>query len=115
MKSNENLIGLIRELKKKSIDEKANIWKSIALHLESPKQNRKTVNLYKIDKFSNGKEIIVVPGKVLGTGDVTKKINVYAFKFSQSALEKINKNGKAGHIIDLIKDKTKPSQIRIIV
>jgi len=36
-------------------------------------------------------ETVVVPGKVLNVGELTKKVEVAAFSFSQSAEEKIKK------------------------
>ena len=69
MKSNPQLTELVMNLKKKSIDDGSKVWKRIAEDLEKPTRKRRIVNLYKIDKYSNDNEIIIVPGKVLGTGE----------------------------------------------
>jgi large subunit ribosomal protein L18e len=54
-----------------------------------PKRQRISVNLYKLDRLSGNNESIVVPGKVLGTGDIKKSINITAIDFSSSAKEKL--------------------------
>lgn len=44
--------------------------------------------------LNNTKEkIIMVPGKVLGSGDIKKKITISAFSFSEQAKEKLKKAG----------------------
>ena len=47
-------------------------------------------------------------------GDLTKKITVAAYQFSESAEEKINKVGKAISIRELMKENPKGKRIRII-
>jgi len=52
----------------------------------------KSINLYEIERL--GKNKVELKGyKVLGTGDLTKKIKITANKFSKKALEKIKKTG----------------------
>ena len=110
-KTDESLVNLIRELKKQSNKENKNIWKTIAKHLEKPTRKRANVNLYKINKYAKDNETIVVPGKVLGVGDVDKPLNIAAFRFSESAQNKI-KNTMS--IQDLMKKNPKGTRIRII-
>ncbi|MEM3127071.1 MAG: 50S ribosomal protein L18e [Candidatus Woesearchaeota archaeon] len=113
--TNPLLISLVKELKKKAIEEKVGIWKRVAEDLEKPTRQRREVNLYTIDKYAKDGEIIVVPGKVLGTGDITKKVNVAAFSFSQSALDKILKvGGKTLTIQELVKQNSKGKDVRIM-
>lgn len=88
-KTDEELLKLIRTLKKTSNIEKVNIWKAIAQNLEKPTRKHAAVNLYKINKFAKDNETIVVPGKVLGVGEISKNINVAAYRFSDSAKAKL--------------------------
>jgi len=109
------LRNLISELKKASIEQKVAIWKAIALELEKPTRRRRIVNLSKISQHTKENETIVVPGKVLGSGDLDHTLIISAYKFSDSALEKINKAGaKTISISDLIKESPKGKKIRII-
>ena len=55
----------------------------------SDNQSLEEINISKIDKYAKDKETIVVPGAVLGNGNITKKVKVAALRFSQSAKEKL--------------------------
>ena len=113
--TNPVMNNLIGELKKRSIDQEANIWKRIALDLEKPTRKRRVVNLSRINKYTKENETIVVPGKVLGSGILEHKITIAAYNFSQSALEKINKAGaKVVDLEDISKENPKGKKIRII-
>jgi large subunit ribosomal protein L18e len=113
--TNPILVELIRELKKASIEQEVLIWKRVANDLENPTRNRRIVNLSKIDRYTKENETIVVPGKVLGSGDLNHKLSVSAYKFSESALEKLEKIGaKAIPLSDLLKENPKGKKIRIM-
>ena len=47
------------------------------------------VNVGKLDSLSSEGSVILVPGRVLGEGDVTKKLFVGAVAFTASAAQKI--------------------------
>ena len=112
--TNIHLRNLIRELRKLSTKNNVKLWKRIAYELERSTRNKREINLTKINKYTKENEIALVPGKVLSNGELTKKITVAAFKFSQQALEKINKKGKAISIQELMKDNPKGKKVRII-
>jgi large subunit ribosomal protein L18e len=74
------------------------------------------VNLARIARHAKPGETILVPGKVLGYGDLSKKIRIAAFSFSSGAAKKIEKSGcKKMKIRDLMKENLKGSEIRIMV
>ncbi len=112
--TNPLLKGLIHELRKKANEHGCNIWKRIADDLEKSSRKRRIINLYKINKATKENETVIVPGKVLSVGDIDHNVTVAAFNFSESALEKINKKGKAIHITELIKEDPKGKKIRIL-
>lgn len=109
--TNPNLSKLIQDLRILSFKEDVNIWKSIANELEKPTRRRRSVNLSKIDRYSKENETILVPGKVLGTGSVSKNITIAAYQFSESAKKKL-KNYLL--IQDLMEKNPKGKDIRII-
>jgi large subunit ribosomal protein L18e len=111
---NNELAGLVAELKKLSIEKKVNIWKRLAEDLEKPTRSRRIVNIYKLDKYTKNDEFVVVPGKVLGTGDLGHSVNVAAYSFSEDALKKISEKGKALSIKDVMKSNPEGKNIRII-
>lgn len=112
--TNQNLRKLIDELRELSKQQSVNIWNRIAEDLEKSTRKRRSVNIYKIDKYTRDNEIAIVPGKVLSIGKLNKKIKVAAFQFSNQAREKINLVGKAITINELIKENPKGNKVRII-
>ena len=114
-KTNPQLISLIEDLRKKAYENKAPIWKDIAERLEKPAQNWPEVTLTRIDTYIHEKETALVPGKVLSTGKLTKKVSIAAWAFSEKAHEKIKKaGGKALSIEDLVKHNPKGKDVRIL-
>jgi len=114
-KTNPVLLELIHELKKQSNENDVHIWKDIAVRLEKPSRNWAEVNLNRISKYIPDKETALVPGKVLATGDLTKKVSIAAWSFSESAQEKIKKSGgKCMSIEELLKNNPKGKDIRIL-
>jgi len=114
-KQNPMLINLIHELKKQSNQKNKIIWKDIALRLEKPARNWPVVNLDHISKYTQEKETALIPGKVLSDGQLTKKINIAAWSFSQKAIEKIKQSGgKTMTITELMKNNPEGKNIRIL-
>lgn len=85
--------GLIEKLYKGGAEQKAGLWKAVAKGMNRPRRMQFEVNLTRIEKFAKQKETIVVPGVVLGEGDLKKDVTVAAFRFSGNAKEKIEKSG----------------------
>lgn len=108
-------IGLIEELKKASKENKAGIWESIARELSRSRRNRKEVNIRRLNQHTSDNETAIVPGKLLGDGNLDHKITVAAFRLTEGAKEKVEKSGgKIISIQDLIKKNPKGSKIKII-
>ncbi len=107
---------LIYALIKQGKKESAPIWIKIAEELSKRRRNKVEVNLGKINKYSRDGETIVVPGKVLANGEIDKSITLVAYKFSDSALEKITeKKIKTMTFEELMKKNPKGSNVRIII
>lgn len=113
--TNPELIMLIRFLKKQSRENNVKIWKDVAERLAKPKRKRIAVNVSRLNRYTEKKETIVVPGKVIGTGKIDHQITVAAFSFSENAKEKIKAaRGKTTSLIQLIKKNPKGSNVKII-
>ncbi len=114
-KTNPNLVRLIDDLLKASAENKAKVWKDIAERLAKPLRNYAEVNVGKIDRYVKESEIVIVPGKVLGSGEITKPVTVAAWRFTESARRKIESaGGRALSIWDLIKENPSGKNVRII-
>lgn len=93
-----NLQKLVHDLKRK----REKFYLTLAKHLEKSRRRKEAVNVGKIDKYAQPGEIVVVPGKVLGGGEMTKKTEVYAWVCSKSAREKIARAGGSCHSLDKV-------------
>jgi large subunit ribosomal protein L18e len=102
-KDNQLLKSLIDELMKTDKP----VWKKVAYELSKPRRKRIEVNLSKIDEYAEGDGILLIPGKVLGSGNVSKKVNVAAFAFSESAKQLISMAGGKAMTIESLR-KTNP-------
>ena len=80
-----------RELIKRLYEKKQPIYRAIAREMERPTRHSIAVNLSKINKFAKDKETVIIPGKVLGNGELNKDVTVIAFAFSEKALQKLKK------------------------
>ena len=108
---NTHLKKLVEELSK----QEAPIWKAVARELGKSVRRIRAVSIGHISKNVKKGEIALVPGKVLSDGELTQKITISAFKFSDSAFEKVNKSGgKAISIAELVKQNPKGKGVRII-
>lgn len=107
-KTNPEKVELIIKLKK----QKDKFWLDVANKLANPKTKQVEVNLDKLEKLTKDKEIVLVPGKILGKGNLTKKITLAAFSLTSSAKEKL-KDVKVVSIEDLFKEKA--SNIKLII
>jgi large subunit ribosomal protein L18e len=106
------LIGFLKRL---SAENKAQIWRDIAKYLSRPRQQRATVNVSQLNRYTKNDETAVVPGKVLGAGIMDHPITVAAFNFSDQARSKILAvNGRCLTIPELLEEKPGGANIKII-
>ena len=90
-KSNPQLKDNILLFKK----QKDPFWHYVAKLLARPKRKSIEVNLEKIDRLSKENSTVLVAGKVLGKGEINKKIKLSAFNISEQAKEKLKESGSS--------------------
>ncbi len=93
-KTNQELVETILKAAK---NEK---WIDVARIISGPRRSRMSVNLDAIDEKAEEGEIILIPGKVLSQGELSKKIKIIALAFSENAREKLSKEKKEFSTID---------------
>lgn len=92
---------------------KKNNLLELAKKLSGPSRHYRSVNLDELNKINSNKIIIV--GRVLGSGEINKKISVAALGFSEKALEKLRKSGcDIKNIMEEIKDNKKLEGVEIV-
>ena len=108
-KTNFELVETIILAKKKKE------WGKIASIISGPRRTRTNINLGRINEQVKEGEIIVVPGKVLSLGEITKKIRIAALSFSEVAKEKLLKSkSEAVSILEEIKKNPSAKGIKIL-
>ena len=113
-KTNPHLTTLVSDLHRVSHENKSNVWKRLADDLVLPRRNKVVVNVLKLGLYSKDGDVVVVPGKVLGSGDITHKVTVAAFGFSKSAVDKIKSaKGSVMTIQELMHKNPKGKDVRI--
>ncbi len=114
-KTNPRVALLAEDLKTRSRENDAPIWRDIAEYMERPKRSHARVNVGNISRYTREGETIVVPGKVLGAGDIHHPVVVGAFDFSEGAQAKIvDAGGECITIEELVTRNPAGSNVRII-
>lgn len=96
--ADEHRVRMARYLKKASLQHEAPIWKRVSEHALKPSSARCTINVNAIDSRTSENDVVVFPGKVLGTGKMSHGISLFCFGISESAASKIRQAG--GRILD---------------
>ncbi len=86
----DNAVWVLRKAFKNN---KAKIWKALEKEFSKSRAHRRLVNIQKLNKITNDGDVIVVPGKILGSGTLSHKLTVYAYSLSETAISKLNNAG----------------------
>ena len=114
-KKNQDMQKLIEDLNRHGSEKDAGAWKAIAKKLNRPRRKRHEVSLNTLEKHTKAKESVVVPGVVLGQGEIKKSLKVAALRFSKEAREKIEKaGGECMDIRELFEKNPKGNKIKIM-
>ena len=90
-------------------------WNKLAQIISSSRKKYSSVNLKEIEKETKEGDTVVIAGKVLGLGDVTKKIRICALNFSESAREKLKENkSEVVTILEEINKNPKAQGVKIL-
>jgi len=91
--ANQVVQKLAYDLKKASKSNDAPIWLKLSKLASRPSKVKRVLNLNKIEQLTKEGDVIVVPGKVLGTGNISHKITLCSFSISNVAATKIIEAG----------------------
>lgn len=114
-KTNPSLNRLIEELRAVSREHGSAFWRDIAARLSRRRQHWSEVNLSRVSRAAHDGETVVVPGVLLGSGELTKPVTIATFRASASARAKVEKaGGKVLGLRDLAASNPKGSGVRIV-
>ncbi|MGD0511099.1 MAG: 50S ribosomal protein L18e [Candidatus Micrarchaeaceae archaeon] len=88
------------------------LWKKVYRLIDVPSRKRSGVNLSKISQNTKEGDNVIVPGKVLATGEINHKVTISAMEFSGPALKALK---EANCRIIGIKDIVKSDRICLII
>lgn len=115
--SEKNRKKLAVKLQKQGKKSGQKIWIDLADKITKPKRNLAKVNLWRLSKIAlkQKEKVFVVPGHILGTGELTSGLRVAAFSFSKTAKEKIkNAKGQAFLLDELAESGEKTSSMVMV-
>lgn len=67
-------------------------WRKITQRVAGGRRKYSSVNLDEIEKQTKEGDTVIITGKVLGSGNISKKIRIAALYFSETAKEKLKKH-----------------------
>ncbi len=99
-KTNEALVALIADLKAQTRSTGAPLWRDVANRLEKSRSNWAQPNLSRLTRHMQDDSVVLVPGKLLGSGGIEEgSPTVAAYSVSSGARSKIEEAG--GRILTL--------------
>jgi len=113
-KENSELVRVVVELRRAARSHDAPIWASVADRLERARHQQTPVNVGHLNRLVDADAWVVVPGKLLADGPLSKKLTVAAFSYSSEARAKIHAAGGAAlSIHELLKAKPDGTGVRL--
>jgi large subunit ribosomal protein L18e len=113
--TNPELITLIRFLKTQSRENQAAIWHDVAEDLSKSRSGRAAVNLSQLNRHTKRSDTVIVPGKILATGNLNHALTIAAFGASGKAEEKLRAvKAKYLSIPELVKKNPTGKNVKII-
>ncbi|HTW77477.1 MAG TPA: 50S ribosomal protein L18e [Thermoplasmata archaeon] len=112
---NPELHHVVVALRKAARAHDAAIWGSVADRLERPRHQHPPVNVGHLDRLADADEWVVVPGKLLADGTLSKALTVAAAGYSGEARTKIHAaGGTALSIPEILQARPDGAGVRIL-
>jgi large subunit ribosomal protein L18e len=114
-KDNPELAHLLIALRKASKAHDAPIWGDVARRLARGRHQVGPVNVGHLERLAEPQQTILVPGKLLAEGRLSKPLTVAAFHYSAAARTKIHSaGGTTLSIEELLKAKPNGAGVRLL-
>ena len=114
-KENPELVRTLLELRRAASSKKVALWGDLAEELARARHQRNPVNVGHLERLTTEGETVVIPGKLLAQGRLSKKLTVAAFHYSEEARAKIHSAGGTALTIDeLLKARPDGSGVRLL-
>jgi large subunit ribosomal protein L18e len=115
VKGNPELARAVRELRRAARQHEAPVWARVADRLSRARHQVTPVNVAHLERIAEAEETVVIPGKLLADGAITKPLTVAAFSYSGAARSKIHAaGGKALTLHELLKARPDGAGVRLV-
>ncbi|MGI0128715.1 MAG: 50S ribosomal protein L18e [Thermoplasmata archaeon] len=112
---NPELHRVVVELRRASHAHSAPIWDAVADRLERARHQTLPLNVGHLERVAEAEETVVVPGKLLADGPLSKRLTVAALAYSAEARSKVRSaGGTALSISELLKAKPDGAGVRLL-
>jgi|SRR5271170_2132046 len=112
---NPELHRVVVELRRAAHANDAPIWNSVADRLERTRHQVNPLNVGHLERVAEAEETVVVPGKLLADGPLSKPLTVAAFAYSAEARTKVHAaGGTTLTISELLKAKPDGAGVRLL-
>ncbi|HZD12401.1 MAG TPA: 50S ribosomal protein L18e [Candidatus Binatus sp.] len=113
--TNPELLQTIGYLRSAGRKYQVPLWLTVANYLAKSRRSRIVLNLGQVSRHVKEGDIVVVPGKVLGSGDPNGKVTIAAYKFSPKAIVKVGKaGGRCIPLTRLIEENPQGTNVRLL-
>ena len=114
-KENSELVRLVGELRRTARTRRAAIWTAVADRLERSRHQTRPVNVGHLERLTHADETVIVPGKLLADGLLTKRLTVAAFAYSEEARSKVQAAGGVTLTLhDLVRSRPDGAGVRLL-
>ncbi len=109
------LIEALKSLRRAYSRTRKRVWLEAAKLLHRPRRKRVEVNVYALDEHASEGDFVLVPGKLLSLGKLSKKITVAAFSATTGARKKIAESGSKLVSLQEAAEKSDGKKIKIVI
>jgi len=114
-KENPELAHLLVTLRKASTAHNAPLWREVARHLARGRHKVRPMNVGQLERLAEANQTVIVPGKLLAEGRISKPMTVAALHYSEAARAKLHSaGGTALTIEELLKSRPDASGVRLL-
>lgn len=114
-KKNTELVRLVVDLRRAARSHDAPLWGSVADRLERPRHRATPLNVGHLERLTRADETVVVAGKLLAAGPLSKRLTVAALAYSEEARAKIHAaGGSAVSLHELLKSRPDGAGVRLL-
>jgi large subunit ribosomal protein L18e len=112
---NPEVHRVVVELRRAAHAHHAPVWSSVADLLERARHQGTPVNVGLLERVAEAEETVVIPGKLLADGPLSKPLTVAALSYSTEARSKVHAaGGTALTISELLKAKPDGAGVRLL-